>query len=179
MKITVYSKSILVLFVILTGAVSALPCSCVPASLKTYYRRADAVVTAKVISVSNSTEGEVTTTAKLEIIDVWKRGLPKQIEVMTGSSCAYDFQVGEKHLLYLQKSRADKFSTMQCQGNLSLNKAQKSLNWLKRYGRKSKAELALFYLPDLFEENLSDFLFETGVGDEIQKTPASFCDLCF
>jgi hypothetical protein len=165
MKITVYSKSILVLFVVLTAAVSASPCVCVPASPKTYYKRADAVVTAKVISVSNSTEGEVSTTAKLEIIDVWKRAVPKQIEVITGSSCEYDFQIGEKHLLYLQKTQTDKFSTMQCQGNLSLNKAQKSLNWLKRYGKKRKAELTSFYLRDFFEENLSDLLFETEVGD--------------
>jgi hypothetical protein len=178
MKIAVYAKSILVLFVVLTAAFAAFPCSCVPASLKTYYKRADAVVTAKVISVSNSTEGEVTTTAELDVIDVWKLGLPKQIEVMTGSSCAYDFQVGEKHLLYLQKTQADKFSTMQCQGNLSLNKAQKSLKWLKRYGKKSKAELTSFFLPDFFEENLSDFLFETRVGD-IEKPPESFGNLCF
>jgi hypothetical protein len=168
MKIALYSKSILVLFVVLTAAVSAFPCRCVPATLKTYYKRADAVVTAKVISVSNSTEGEVTTTAKLEIINVWKRGLPKQIEVITGSSCAYDLQVGEEHLLYLQKTQADKFSTMRCQGNLPLNKSQKSLNWLKRYGKKSSAELSSVYLPDLFDERLSDFLFETETGDCLQ-----------
>jgi hypothetical protein len=178
MKIAVHSKSILVLFVVLAAAVSAFPCSCAPASLKTFYKRADAVVTAKVISVSNSTEGEVTTTAQLEVIDVWKRGLPKQIEVMTGSSCAYDFRGGEKHLLYLQKTQANKFSTMQCQGNLSLNKAQKSLKWLKRYGKKGKAELTSFLLPDFWEENLSDLLFETRVGD-IEKPSESIGDLCF
>jgi hypothetical protein len=178
MKIAVYSRSILVLFVVLAAAVPAFPCSCAPASLRTYYKRAAAIVTAKVISVSNSTEGEVTTTAQLEVIDVWKRGLPKQIEVITGSSCAYDFQVGEKHLLYLQKTQADKFSTMKCQGNLSLDKAEKSLKWLKRYGKKSKAELTSFLLPDFWELNLSDLLFETRVGG-IEKPPESFGNLCF
>jgi hypothetical protein len=169
MKIAVYSKIILVIAVILTAAAAALPCSCVPATLKTYYKRADAVVTAKVISVSNSTEGEMTTTAKLEVIGVWKQRLPKQIEVISGSSCVYNFQVGEAHLLYLQKARADKFSTMNCQGNLPLDKAQKSLSWLKRYGKNVRTWLTSYYLPDFFEVRLSDFLSETEVGDCLQN----------
>ncbi|HEY0458477.1 MAG TPA: hypothetical protein VGC97_04945 [Pyrinomonadaceae bacterium] len=162
MKFAVYSKLILVLLVLLTAAVAAFPCRCVPASLKTYYQRADAVVTAKVISVSTSTEGERLTTANLEILDAWKTDLPKQIEVITGSSCVYSFQTGEKHLLYLQKTPADKFSTMRCQGNLPLNKSQKSLNWLKKYGKKNRAELTSYFLPDFFEVQFRDFLFETA-----------------
>jgi hypothetical protein len=174
MKIAVYSKLILVLVVILTSAAAALPCSCVPATLKTYYKRADAVVAAKVISVSNSAQGEVTTTAKLEVIDVWKQRLPKQIEVISGSSCVYDFKAGEEHLLYLQKAQADRFSTMKCQGNLPLDKARKSLNWLKRYGKKFRTSLTLYHLQDFFDVRLSDFLFETEVGNCLQNTDGEF-----
>jgi hypothetical protein len=174
MKIAVCSKLILILFVVLTAAISAYPCRCVPASLRTYYRRAEAVVTAKVISVSTSVEGDRLTTAKLELIDVWKKALPKQIEVITGTSCVYNFQVGEKHLLYLQNAPAGKFSTMRCQGNLPLNKAQKSLNWLKRYGKKMSPALSSFFLQDLFEVRLSDFLLETETGDCVANTAGEF-----
>jgi hypothetical protein len=165
MKRAIFSKTILALFVVLTAAVAAFPCRCVPASLQTYYKRADAVVTAKVLSVSTSTEGDQLTTVELEVIDAWKKDLPKEIKAITGSSCIYIFQVGEKHLLYLKNTPTDEFSTMRCQGNLPLNKAQKSLNWLKKYGKKSNAELSSVFLPDLFEERLSDFLFETETVD--------------
>jgi hypothetical protein len=169
MKIADYSKFILLVLVILTAAVAAFPCTCVSASLKTYYKRADAVVVAKVISVSNLTEGEVSITAKLEIIDAWKKMLPKQIEVISGSSCMYNFQVGEKHLLYLQKAEANRFSTIQCQGNLPFDKSRNSLNWLKRYGKKSRPKLSSsFYLTDFFDVRLSDFLFENETGNCVQ-----------
>jgi len=174
MKIAVFSKSLLALFVVLTAAIAAFPCRCVPASLKTYYGRADAVVTAKVISVSTSAEGDQLTTAKLEVIDAWKKDLPRQIEVVTGSSCIYSFQAGEEHLLYLQNTPSGKFSTMRCQGNLPLDKAQKSLNWLKKNAKKSRADVSLIYLPDFFVEILSDFLFEAEIGDCFQTAAGEF-----
>ena len=151
----------------MAAAISVFPCRCVPASLQDYYGRADSVVTARVISVSTSTEGEKLTTAKVEITDVWKKLLPGQIEVITGSSCLYNMQAGEKHLLYLQTASEGKYSTMQCQGNLPLKKAQKSLNWLKKYGKKSLAVFDSIYFPDFFEERLGDILFEVRPNEWI------------
>jgi hypothetical protein len=169
MKNAVFSKSLLVLLVVLTATIAAFPCRCIQASLKTYYQRADAVVTAKVLSVSTSTEGDELTTVKLEIIDAWKKDLPKEIEVVTGTSCIYIFQTGEEHLLYLKNRTSNNFTTMRCWGNLPLDKSQRSLNWLKKYVKKSRAELSSVYLPDFFGELSGDFLFETGnwfqIGD--------------
>jgi hypothetical protein len=157
MKIKSFSKLLFVTFLVLTGTMTAVPCRCVSASLTTYYRWADAVVKAKVISVS--TDSEQNTTAKLEISDIWKKSLPKQIEVITGSTCAYNLQVDENHLLYLRTAPSGQFSTMKCQGNFPLDKAQKSQNWLKKYGKKGSIEVSSIILPDFFEDNLVDSLF--------------------
>ncbi|MEP6901327.1 MAG: hypothetical protein ABJA66_06225 [Actinomycetota bacterium] len=162
MKINGFSKLLFVALLVLTGTISALPCRCVSASLNTYYRWADAVVTARVLSVS--TNSEQNTTAKLEISDIWKKSLPKQIEVITGSTCAYNLQVDENHLLYLRTAPSGQFATMKCQGNLPLDKAQKSQNWLKRYGKKSRVEVSSIISPDFFEDNLVDSLFGNNDG---------------
>ena len=154
MKIKCFSKLLFIAFLVLTGTITALPCRCVSASLTTYYRWADAIVTAKVISVS--TDSDQNTTAKLEISDTWKKSLPKQIEVITGSTCAYNLQVDENYLLYLRTAPSGQFSTTKCQGNFPLDKAQKSRNWLKKYGKKGRVELSSIIMPDYFEDNLID-----------------------
>lgn len=168
MKLNFFYKLLLGVFLVLTGTIAAFPCKCVPASLSKYYRRADAVVTAKVISVS--TDSEQITTAQLEISQVWKKDLPKQIEVMTGSSCAYNFQVNEKHLLYLQSRSSGQFSTMKCQGNLPLDKSLKSQNWLKKYGKKANTGVSSILLPDYFADSLNNLFFEVDDSLGMQKS---------
>jgi hypothetical protein len=147
----------LVLFLVLAGTVSVLPCKCVPSSLSSYYRRADAVVTGTVISVS--TDDAKNITAKLGVSERWKRALPAQIDVITeNSSCAYDLQVDGKYLLYLKAMPSGKFSTMQCQGNIVFDKSQKARNWLRRYGKMGKVEFNSVLFPNIFENSLTDVL---------------------
>ena len=134
MKYNLFLSSLVVLLV-LAGTVAVFPCKCVPGSLSSYYRKADAVATATVIAVSTDAEQKIT--VKLSITDRWKRGLPEQIEVITDkSSCGYEVQLNEKYLLYLRVTSSGQFSTMKCQGNLDFDKSQKARTWLRRYGKK-------------------------------------------
>ena len=164
MKIRFLSKLAVTLFLVLTATGTVFPCRCVNASLNAYYRRADAVVTAQVVSVS--TDAAQNTTARLEISEAWKKALPSAVEVITGSTCAYEMQAGESHLLYLQAASAGQFSTMKCQGNLPSDQAGKSKNWLKRYGKKSSVARSADFLRDFYENDLTVFLLagEAGAG---------------
>lgn len=153
----------LVAFLVLAGTVAVYPCKCVPGSLSSYYRRADAVVVATVTAVS--TDSEHTITTQLNITDRWKRALPTQIEVVTDkSSCGYNLEPNEKHLLYLKVMSSGQFSTMQCQGNLSFAKSQKARNWLKKNGKKGNTLISSAFFPYLTENNLFEIFEDKAPG---------------
>jgi hypothetical protein len=122
------------LFCVTLAAPAVFACRCVPQSLATYYQRADAIAVAKIITVSTGSNSDLI--ANVEVSDTWKRDIPVQIEVETGTTCIYDLQAGETHLLYLRSASNGRFSTIRCQGNLPLGKSQKALLWLKRHGAK-------------------------------------------
>ncbi len=157
--------SSLAAFLVLAGTVAVFPCKCVPGSLSTYYRRADAVAVATVIAVSTDAEQKIT--AKLSITDRWKRDLPNQIEVITDkSSCGYDLQLNEKHLLYLREMSSGQFSTMKCQGNLDFDKSQKARTWLRRYGKKGQTKISSVFFPYLIENSILEIF-----KDKVQGCP--------
>ena len=159
------AKFLLCPLLILGGTVAVFPCKCVPGSLRTYYRRADAVVVAKVVSVATDKDQNVT--AKLEVLESWKRNSADNIDVITGSSCAYDFQVNEKHVLYLRNAPSGNFSTMRCQGNLAWRKSQSARTWLNRYGKKSKVELSLLFLPEYLDDDLFGLFLNNWESDPV------------
>lgn len=153
--------SSLVAFLVLAGTVAVFPCKCVPGSLSSYYRRADAVAVATVTDVS--TDAEQTITAKLSIADHWKRNLPTEIEVITDkSSCGYEFQPKEKYLLYLTVTPSGQFGTMKCQGNLDFSKSKKARTWLRKYGKKGQTKISSVFFPYVIEDSLVD-IFEERV----------------
>jgi hypothetical protein len=153
--------SSLAAFLVLAGTVAVYPCKCVPGSLSSYYRRADAVVVATVTAVA--TDAEQTITTKLSITDNWKRALPTQIEVVTDkSSCGYNLEPNEKHLLYLKFMPSGQFSTMQCQGNLDFAKSQKARTWLKKNGKKGVTLTSSAFFPYLTEDRLLEIFEEPG-----------------
>jgi len=121
------------------------------------------VVIAKVLSVA--TDNDQNVTANLEVSDSWKRNLDNNVKVITGSSCAYDLHVNERHLLYLLDAPSGNFSTMRCQGNLAWGKSQSARKWLNRYGRRSKVELSLLFIPEYFDDDLTGLFLDRWESD--------------
>jgi hypothetical protein len=114
---------------------TAYPCTCVKDSLKGYYKKADSIVTAKVLEVTDSQDF---INVKLEISAAWKQKVPQIISIILDKdSCNYTLEVGEEHLLYLKRLDSEKWTTNKCMGNLLKNKSANVQKWLKINGKKA------------------------------------------
>jgi hypothetical protein len=129
-------RALLASALLLLPATFALACRC-PDSLspEQAYRQADAVVQARVLSVTGDINGKAGASVRLRTLKVWKRGVARDLDVATRTTCAYEFNVGTEYLIYLRKSgREASYSTKKCEGNLRIAEATEALQWLAQHG---------------------------------------------
>lgn len=111
----------------------ALACRCREPGVATAYRRAASVVLAEAIEVRErpDIQGQE---ARLRVVGAWKTDAPAVVTVVTGTTCAYLFKPGEKHLVFLV-SQQGSLGTGKCMGDLPEGKAKAALAWLARHGK--------------------------------------------
>ena len=120
-------------FVVLAQA-NAAACRCpVHVSASTFYRKAQFVVTGKVVEVHANANGDGWT-ATVAVDRAWKAEVPKTISISTHTTCAFEFTRGAEYLLYLFRDPAGGFYTSKCVGNLPVAEAGARLRWLERNG---------------------------------------------
>jgi len=117
----VYSSRILIVGVLLTVVIllsiaDALACRCKEPSLDMAYKQADAIVHCEIIKIARAAEGSGSPTI-LKVLKAWKADVPEEIAVTTATSCAYVWNEGEKHLIFLVRDSAGVYSTGRCLGN--------------------------------------------------------------
>jgi hypothetical protein len=123
-------------FVILAQA-SALACRCPEhVSAAAHYKKAQFVVTAKVVEVHANTDGNGWT-ATVAVDRAWKAEVPKTISISTHTTCAFEFTQGAEYLLYLFRAPDGGFYTSKCVGNLPLGDAGARLKWLEQNGKSA------------------------------------------
>lgn len=130
-----------ILLLLLALPASSLACRCIediaPASA---YRQADVVVWGQARAVRGDINKEGTT-VNIHVIKAWKKTVRAEIEVMTSTTCAFEFSTGGEYLLYLHASPdGARYTTKRCVGNRIIAEAQKALDWLKRYGVPAAVE---------------------------------------
>ena len=100
------------------------------------YQRADVVLWGKVLAVKGDINTEQGAIAKISVLKLWKKSVGKEVEVLTRTTCAYDFKIGDEYLLFLNKTADIKFFTTGiCSGNLQITNAEKAFNWLKLHAK--------------------------------------------
>ncbi len=114
-------------------------CRCAgPATPRSSYGKADAVVLGAVASVSGDFEAEGGALVTLDVSRAWKSKVGSAIRIETRSTCAYDFRKGEIYLAYLTRSHgAAPFSTTICAGNHARRESKAALAWLERHGKET------------------------------------------
>jgi hypothetical protein len=113
-------------------------CRCGSISPSTAYHQADVVLWGKVLTVKGNINTEAGATARISVLKLWKRGVANanEVEVLTRTTCAYDFKIGEEYLLFLNKdSHTDQFTTGICNGNLPIANAKNALKWLNFHSK--------------------------------------------
>jgi hypothetical protein len=98
----------------------------------TYYKKAQFVVTGKVLEVHANAKGDVWT-ATVTVDRAWKAAVPKTISISTSTTCAFDFTQGAEYLLYLFPTKGGGYYTSKCVGNLPLAKAEPRRKWLEQH----------------------------------------------
>lgn len=86
--------------IILLNVSDALACRCKEPGLDIAYKHADAIVQCEVVEIVRASEGSGST-AVLKVSQAWKDAVPEKITVATSTSCAYPWNEGEKHLIFL------------------------------------------------------------------------------
>jgi len=132
----VCSVAMLAAFVILAQA-NVLACRCPEhVSAATHYKKAQFVVTGKVVEVHANANGDGWT-ASVVVDRAWKGDIPKTISISTHTTCAFEFTQGAEYLLYLFRAPDGGFYTSKCVGNLPLADAGARLKWLEQNGKSA------------------------------------------
>ena len=134
--------SVFVLAVMLPAP--ALACRCTePKSVRGAYQKARAVVVARVLEVHGESRLDGLT-AVLSVSQAWKKDVPPQLTIVSGTTCRYDLEPNRDYLLYLTHDpkmlggRDDEtYTTGICLGNKPLAEAKKAVEWLQKNGRAS------------------------------------------
>lgn len=105
----------------------------------TYYKKAQFVVTGKVLEVHANAKGDMWT-ATVTVDRAWKADVPKTISISTSTTCAFDFTQGAEYLLYLFPTKDGSYYTSKCVGNLPLANAEPRLKWLEQHASAASAK---------------------------------------
>jgi hypothetical protein len=138
----ILSLSVLTLCFILPAL--ALACRCTePKSVDAAYQAARAVIVARVLEVQAAPHVDGFT-AVLSVSQAWKKDVPNQLTIQSGTTCRYGLESNHEYLLYLTHDpkmlggRDDKtYTTGICLGNKPLPEASKTVRWLQKHGRAS------------------------------------------
>ncbi len=121
------------------AAPGAWACRCKePTEIAGPYKRAEAVVVAKVSNVSPNPKIDGFTVI-LQISEVWKASLPRLITVETGTDCRYPFEQGKEYLVVVLKV-ASGYTTGRCLGNRPVADAQPAIQWLNTKGTRGTVQ---------------------------------------
>lgn len=134
------SRRMASLILLLALPAVSLACRCIEdITPESAYRQADVVVRGQARTVRGDINKEGAT-ANVRVSQAWKKATRAEIEVLTSTTCAFEFQPGEEYLLYLRESSNGTYTTRRCLGNRSIAEAQKALDWLKRRGAPAAIE---------------------------------------
>jgi hypothetical protein len=122
----------------------ALACRCTePKSVGAAYRNAQAVVVTRVLEVHATPSGDGLT-AVLSVSRAWKKDLPTQLTIVSGTTCKYVLEPNLEYLLYLSHDPKmlegrdnETYTTGICLGNKPLQQASNAVQWLRKHGRAS------------------------------------------
>lgn len=131
---SLFSRIAVTLAITLLPAVS-FACRCIdPGPTAPAYKKASAVLVAKVLSVRKNADSTVT--ASLQVSQGWKRDVSAALDVSTvATTCAFPFAEGKEYVLYVRDLPANGgYSTARCMGNVATEDADQALAWLKRNG---------------------------------------------
>lgn len=103
-----------------------------------WYQKSDAVLTAKVLSVSTDKK-TFKKNVKLLLIKSWKGKFAKTVTITTNSSsaaCGFNFETGKKYIIYAYRDSSKKLSTNLCTrtAEINLNNDSSILDKLKKKG---------------------------------------------
>jgi len=127
---------VFLIFLILAPA-KASACRCPEhVSSATYYKKAQFVVTGKVVEVHANANGDGWT-ATVEVARAWKADVPKTISISTSTDCALHFTQAAEYLLYLFPAPGGGYYTSTCAGNLPIADAGPRLKWLEQHASVS------------------------------------------
>lgn len=113
-------------------------CRCLePSSAASAYKAADVVALGKVVSVTAQPEAE-RTAITLHVTEAWKADLPRSIQIVTGTTCAFPFERDGRYLLFLLRGSDSRFVTERCMGNRALAQAHAFRAWLEKHGKVAK-----------------------------------------
>jgi hypothetical protein len=125
---------------LILAPVKASACRCPEhVSSATYYKKAQFVITGKVVEVHANANGDGWT-ATVTVDRAWKADVPKTISISTSSDCALHFAQDAEYLLYLFRAPGGGYYTSMCAGNLPLAEAGPRVKWLEQHA--SKASIA-------------------------------------
>jgi hypothetical protein len=125
---------------------NALACSCptvgvvgLEQELKWKLKQLQAVFSGKVIEINKIPQSR-DVSVKIEIKEIWKGLLSKEVNIATPespSACGVSFEIGKSYLVFASHSAEGNLSTGLCLKNKELEKAAKELEILKK-GKKPK-----------------------------------------
>jgi hypothetical protein len=110
-------------------------CRCIePASTALAYQQADIVLLGKVLTINGDINKDGGAIAKIDVLKSWKQTIETQVDVVTKTTCAYNFKIGEEYLLFLRKNKqTNELTTERCKGNLPVTEAKHALEWLEQH----------------------------------------------
>ena len=132
---------------LLPGAAEA--CRCRPPSFQVAYKRAQAVVVARVVSIENRANN--VQVAVLSVSQAWKRDLPARLTVIAGGQvCGFSLEENREYVLYLFVNSNQDYATSNCVGNKFIDHpklpppdaaaAKEAVAWLQKHGKSGKVE---------------------------------------
>ena len=113
---------------------SAYACRCVAPTHISAYTDADIVVKAVVKDVIITPSGEGST-GILEVSQSWKSDSPVRLAVSSLTNCSFPWEKDKEYVLYLIMDSTGLYSTGRCLGNISIDDAKQTLEWLKNNGK--------------------------------------------
>lgn len=113
-------------------------CRCAPPAVRTAYKRADTVITAKVLSIDADSGGRQR--VSLSVSQAWKRTVPDDLTINNSRVCPFSFEEGKDYLLFVSKDQNGALYVDRCTRNRPVEQADESLRWLQQ--NASKIEVA-------------------------------------
>jgi hypothetical protein len=123
-------------FVLFGPSRPARACACKEPAVGRAYARADLVIVASIEHVGRNSNSELVATAQVR--EAWKSPVPVTFAFESeATDCEYEVREKETHLLFLHRGESGAYWTTLCQGNLMIDRASRSLAWLKRHALRA------------------------------------------